>query len=143
MTSSVISIGSPSSSFPDCISKECRTEAINKNREPSPRCRPGQILMDVKMQSDTSPTRHTDYSSHLRPNPKAIVAGSRTSGLILPFLMKRSGLNLSGSGYSSGLRSIALKTSGGHSCAILANQVTEKLHTIDSVTTDELAVMFP
>lgn len=43
------------------------------------------------------------------PNPKAATAGLRTSGLILPSFMNRSGLNAKGSGYTFSSCRIALK----------------------------------
>ena len=49
-------------------------------------------------------------STHRRPKPKAIVEGSRTVGSICPFLINRSGMNASGSGYITGSCSIALFT---------------------------------
>ena len=48
-----------------------------------------------------------------RPNPKEMVEGSLTLGFILrpSFVRYLSGMNLSGSGKSSGLRNIALEGS--------------------------------
>lgn len=53
--------------------------------------------------------------SDLRPNPKAIVAGSRMVGSSCPSLINLSGLKADGSGYSFSLWSIALYKSGHHS----------------------------
>ena len=74
------------------------------NREAPLSHRPGQILrkwLDVAIWRGSYTNR--------RPNPKAMDKGSRMSRFKIPSLMKRSGLNRSGSGYISGSCNIALE----------------------------------
>lgn len=100
------SITFPFSSTAFDILKHVRIEAIAIQAASIAKCRPGQILVILRV----SITKVAVLSiSYRRPNPKApTIAGS--GGSCFPFsFMKRSGLNLNGSGYAVSSWRMALR----------------------------------
>ena len=87
------------------------TDAAKMNKALLLRCLPGQILLSwdrVEVSKCIGSGGDVACSAYRLPKPNAIFRGSCTFGLSWPSLRNLSGLNVSGSGYAPGSRSIAL-----------------------------------